>query len=67
MHGFEFNAGKPNPLQLSGEKKWNSGDYKGALKDSNKALDSIPSFLSVMDCVQITIKGKAMSLMPTKT
>ena len=43
LPGIEFNSGKPNSLQSSGEKKWNSGDYKGALEDFDKLIKEEPN------------------------
>jgi tetratricopeptide (TPR) repeat protein len=40
---FSFPSNKLNPLQISGEKKWHSGDFQGALEDFDKLIKEEPS------------------------
>ena len=43
LPGFSYNSNKLNPLQISGEKKWHSGDYKGALEDFDELIKEEPN------------------------
>ena len=40
---FSFPSNKLNPLQISGEKKWHSGDFQGALEDFDKLIKEEPN------------------------
>ena len=39
---FSFGSNKLNSLQISGEKKWHSGDFQGALEDFDKFIKKEP-------------------------
>jgi len=43
LPGIKFNSGKPNPLKISGGKKYQAGDYEGALKVFNKLIKEEPN------------------------
>ena len=43
LPGFSYNSNKLNPLQISGEKKWHSGDFQGALADFDKQIKEEPN------------------------
>tara|TARA_B100000475_G_C14997723_1_gene315019 strand:+ start:488 stop:1234 length:747 start_codon:yes stop_codon:yes gene_type:complete len=40
---FSFPSNKLNSLQISGEKKWHSGDFQGALEDFEKLIKEEPN------------------------
>ena len=40
---FSFPSKELNPLQISGEEKWHSGDYQGALEDFNELIKEEPN------------------------
>ena len=43
LPGFSYNSNKLNPLQISGEEKWHSGDFQGAREDFDKLIKEEPN------------------------
>ena len=43
LPGFNYNSNKLNPLQISGEEKWHTGDFQGALEDFDKLIKEEPN------------------------
>ena len=40
---FSYPSNELNPLQISGQEKWHSGDYQGALKDFDQLIKEEPN------------------------
>ena len=40
---FSYPSNEPNPLQITGQEKWHSGDYQGALKDFDQLIKEEPN------------------------